>query len=63
MWYSRKKALKIQRNKYKIDDNIYLTLNGGIETLKDKITSEKEDEKWILKISDVPKDIGEKFEF
>lgn len=54
---------KIKPNKYKIDDNIYLTLNGGIETLKDKITSEKEDEKWILKISDVPKDIGEKFEF
>ena len=54
---------KVKPDMYKIDDNIYLTLKGEIETLKDKIISEKKDGKWILKISDVPEDIGEKFEF
>lgn len=54
---------KVKPDIYKIDDNIYLTLKGRVETLKDKIIGEKEDEKWILKISDVPEDIGEKFEF
>lgn len=48
---------------YKINDRISLTLNGEIETLKDKIVGENENGRWTLKISDVPKYIGEKFEF
>lgn len=54
---------KVKSNVYKIDDRISLTLNGKIEALRDKIVGEQEDGRWTLKISDVPEEIGKKFEF
>lgn len=56
----------INKNKsdtYKIDDRISLTLHDEVENLTDKIVVNDENEKYTLKLLDIPKDVYDKFNY